>query len=75
MLERAASLEGKNLKEFIQGAALSEARRVLLERSIIRMATDERDSFLALLDSDPEPTPTAMTAAAAYREWKSGLPT
>ena len=49
LLERAASLEGKNLKEFVQGAALGEARRVLLERSIISMSNEERDAFLALL--------------------------
>lgn len=72
LLEQAANLEGKNLKEFVQGAALSEARRVLLERSIIRMANDERDAFLNLLDSNTEPTPAALKAAKTYRDWKQG---
>ena len=72
LLERAAGLEGKNLKEFVQGAALTEARRVLLERSIISMDNDERDAFLALLESDPEPTSAALNAAKGYLDWKSG---
>ena len=71
LLERAASLEGKNLKEFVQGAALGEARRVLLERSIISMGNEERDAFLALLESDADPTDAAVKAAAAYQRWKS----
>lgn len=72
LLERAAALEGKNLKEFIQGAALERARRVLLERSIISMDNEERNAFLALLESDPEPTQKAVEAARQYLEWKSG---
>lgn len=74
LLERAASLEGKNLKEFVQGAALEEARRVLLERSIISMDNEERDAFLALLQSDPEPTQAATRAANDYLAWKTGQP-
>lgn len=71
MLERAASLEGKNLKEFVQGAALAQARRVLLERSLISMDNEERDAFLALLETDPEPTEKALEAAKQYLAWKS----
>ena len=71
LLELAASLEGKNLKEFVQGAALQEARRVLLERSIISMDNEERDAFLALLSSDPEPTKAALQASQEYLAWKA----
>lgn len=73
LLEQAATLEGKNLKEFVQGAALGEARRVLLERSLISMDAQERDAFLALLESDPEPTEAAMRAAQDYLAWNSGV--
>ena len=71
LLERAASLEGKNLKEFVQGATLEQARRVLLERSIISMDNEERDAFLALLKTDPEPTQAALKAADQYLAWKT----
>lgn len=71
LLEQAATLEGKNLKEFVQGAALAQARRVLLERSVIAMDDEERDAFLALLESDPEPTKKASEAAGQYLAWKS----
>jgi uncharacterized protein (DUF1778 family) len=70
LIEQAAALEGKNLKEFIQGAALAEARRILLERAMIVMESDERDAFLALLASDPKPTAAALAAAERYRAWR-----
>lgn len=70
LLEQAATLEGKNLKEFVQGAALAQARRILVERSLISMANEERDAFLALLESDPEPTKKALDAASQYLAWK-----
>ena len=62
-------MEGKNLKAFVQGAAIAEARRVLVERSILTMDPDERDAFLSLLDADPAPTPAARAAAERWREW------
>lgn len=67
LLEQAAAAEGKNLKEFVQGAAIAEARRVLVEHSIIAMEPDERDAFLALLQDAPEPTPAARDAALRLR--------
>jgi hypothetical protein len=37
LIEQAAALEGKNLKEFVQGAALAQARRVLVEYRLIQL--------------------------------------
>jgi hypothetical protein len=37
LIEQAAALEGKNLKEFVQGAALAQARRVLVEYRLLHL--------------------------------------
>ena len=67
-------MEEQDLEEFVQDAALDQARQVLLERSIISMDNKERDAFLALLEYDPEPTKAALNSNIASKTQYQPIP-
>ena len=67
-LEKAATLSGLNLSDFIVHSSLSRASEVLQQQT--RVVLSERDwrAFLDALEEDREPTEAARSAALRYNE-------
>ena len=56
-IEQAAALLGVSLTVFFAEAAVERARRVKAEHAATVLNDAERDAFLALMTSPPEPNP------------------
>lgn len=56
-VREAASLNSDNLSEFVQRAALSEAERVLADRTRFALDDAQWASFTELLERDPQDNP------------------
>lgn len=68
LLEQAATVQGSTLTEFVVRSAMAAARTTLAEAERIVLCAEDRDTFLAALDSPP--TPNAALRAAAKRHRK-----
>ena len=56
ILNRAASLRGQKLSEFMLDSARREAEETLLDQRIFFLDDRAHEKFLALLDNPPEPS-------------------
>jgi uncharacterized protein (DUF1778 family) len=70
LLERAAELNGANVSAFMLGVALRAARRHIAETENLMLSDQDRDLFLAALDSPPKPS--AALKKAMRRLQKQG---
>ena len=68
LLQRAATLSGRTLSEFVVASALDAARRVLAEHESIRLSREEQLAFVQALLNPPEPNARLKRAAKAYRQ-------
>jgi len=57
LIQRAAELLGTTMSAFIIHRSYDAAREVLAEQESLVLTDRERDQFLELLDSPPEPNP------------------
>lgn len=68
LIERAATLRGQHITDFVTGA-LIEASQDVIERSNALVLSDrDRDLFISVLGSNEEPNEALTQAAKAYRE-------
>lgn len=67
-LQRAATLSGRSLSDFIVASAQEAASRVLQENQGIRLSQAEQLAFVNALLAPPEPGVRLRQAAAAYRQ-------
>lgn len=67
-LQRAASLLGRKLSEFVVASAQEAASRVIQEHAIVRLSRSEQVAFVSALLDPPEPNARLRQAAAAYRK-------
>jgi uncharacterized protein (DUF1778 family) len=56
-VRRAASASNRNLTEFVEQAAVSEAERVLADRTRFALDREQWQSFVAYLDRPPRDNP------------------
>lgn len=63
LLEKAAALSKLTVTEFLLQAACKEAEKVLEQNDTMEFNNNQRDWFLALLDSPPQ-APEKLKAAA-----------
>lgn len=56
LIERAAAMMGATVSSFMLQNASDVARRVLAQQDILTLSDRDRDAFLRVLDSPPEPT-------------------
>ncbi len=67
-LSRAAVLSHQSISAFLLEAAFERANRVLKEYETITLSKEERDRFLALLETSDEPNEVLKAAMSEYLE-------
>ncbi len=67
-IARAAELSGQSLTNFVVATLSDAARKVLNEENLTVLCDRDRDAFLAILDSDREPSPALKRAAEFYKK-------
>jgi uncharacterized protein (DUF1778 family) len=68
LLERAASLTGRTMTEFVLDSAEQAALRTIEERQVLRLTRQDSDFLVATLLNPPEPSPRLRQAADRYRD-------
>ena len=70
--QRAATLVGRTLSEFVIESTQKAAAKVVQEHDLIRLSREEQIAFVSALLNPPEPGARLHQAAESYRQ-KSGL--
>ncbi len=70
--QRAATLVGRTLSEFVIDSTQEAATKVVHEHDLIRLSREERIAFVTVLLNPPEPGARLRKAVESYRR-KSGL--
>ena len=68
VLQRAATLSGRTLSEFVVASAQDAATRVIQEHETIRLSRVEQIAFVSALLKPPASNARLRRAAAAYRK-------
>lgn len=68
LLERAATLTGRSLTEFVLDSAEQAAIRTLEERQVLNLTQQDTDFLVATLLNPPEPGLQLRQAARDYQE-------
>jgi uncharacterized protein (DUF1778 family) len=68
LLERAASLEGRSVTDFVVAKAMEAAVRSIADHDRIMLTEQERDRFFAALLAPPTPSERARKAAKRSRD-------
>jgi uncharacterized protein (DUF1778 family) len=68
VLERAASLEGRSITDFVVAKAMEAAVRSIVDHERVVLTEREREAFFAALLAPPKPSDRARRAVARYRE-------
>jgi uncharacterized protein (DUF1778 family) len=68
LLQRAASLSGRTLSEFVIASAQEAADKVIREHETVRLSRAEQTAFVKALLSPPAPSRRLRKAAAAYKK-------
>ena len=68
VLQRAATLSGRTLSEFVVASAQDAATRVIQEHETIRLNRVEQIAFVSALLKPPAANARLRRAAAAYRK-------
>ena len=68
VLQRAATLSGRTLSEFVVASAQDAATRVIQEHETIRLSRVEQIAFVSALLKPPAANARLRRAAAAYRK-------
>jgi len=68
LLERAASLTGRTLTEFVLDSAEQAAVRTIEERQVLRLTRQDSEFLVTTLLNPPEPGPCLRHAATRYRD-------
>ncbi len=67
-IERAAAMVGQTVNSYATAELLRRADEILEKEEVRRLSDRDRDIFLALLDSNPEPNEALKAAAAEYKK-------
>ncbi|MBV9851551.1 MAG: DUF1778 domain-containing protein [Armatimonadetes bacterium] len=68
MIERAASLSGQSVSDFVASTSLTAASEVVERHNRIVLSQGDWELFRRLLDAETEPTEAAKQAAARYNQ-------
>lgn len=72
LFQRAATLSGRSLSEFVIDSAQEAATRIVQEHELIRLSKEEQMAFVSALLNPPEPGARLRSAVETYRQ-KAGL--
>jgi uncharacterized protein (DUF1778 family) len=68
LLQRAATLTGRTLGEFVVASAQEAASKVIQEHESIRLSQAERTAFVRALLNPPAPSERLQAAAQAHKQ-------
>jgi len=68
LFQKAATLEGRTLTDFVLGCVVREAKRVVQENEVITLSARDREIFVKALLNPGEPNKALRKAAAWYKE-------
>lgn len=68
LLQRAATLSGRTLSEFVVASAQEAAAKVIQDHETIRLSRAEQIAFVSAVLDPPAPGDRLRQAAAAYRQ-------
>ncbi|MFZ4539739.1 DUF1778 domain-containing protein [Propionivibrio sp.] len=69
LIDRAATLSGKNRSDFMLEAACDKAKAVVLDQVFFSLDTDKYRQFTALLDAPPSHNPGLERLMAVTAPW------
>lgn len=72
LIDRAASLLGKNRSDFILEVACDRAQSVVLDQVFFSLDADKFKQFTAMLDAPPGPNPGLERLMAVRPPWSTG---
>ena len=70
ILNRAASLRGQKLSEFMLEAARRQAEEAILDQRVFLLRPEAHDKFLALLDAPPRPNEKVRKRLTRKPAWE-----
>ncbi len=70
LLNRAASLRGQKLSEFMLASARRQAEEAILDQRLFLLEDKAHDAFLALLDNPAKPDPAAAARLSRKPAWE-----
>jgi uncharacterized protein (DUF1778 family) len=70
LIDRAATLTGKNRTDFVLEAARRAAEEALLDRTLFAVSPDAHAAFLARLDAPPKPNERLRRTMQAVPPWE-----
>ncbi|CAK0779822.1 conserved hypothetical protein [Gammaproteobacteria bacterium] len=68
LLERAASLTGRNLTDFVLDSAEQVAVRTIEERQVLRLTKEDTDFMVAMFLNPPDPSDRLRQAVKCHQE-------
>jgi uncharacterized protein (DUF1778 family) len=71
ILNRAASLRGQKLSEFMLDSARRQAEETILDQRSFFLDPDAHDRFLAMLDAPPRPSKELRALMRRKPSWRS----
>lgn len=72
LFQRAATLSGRTLSEFVIDSTQEAAARIVREHELIRLSREEQVAFVTALLNPPEPGARLRKAVESYRQ-KTGF--
>ena len=70
ILNRAATIRGQKLSEFMLESARQKAEETILDQRIFFLDPDAHEEFLKLLDNPPEPDEALKKRFSRKRAWE-----
>lgn len=71
ILNRAASLRGQKLSEFMLDSARRQAEETILDQRVFFLQPKAHEKFLALLDAPPSPSKGVIARLGRKAPWES----
>ena len=68
LIQRAASLEGRSLTDYVIASAEASARETIRAREVLRLSAEGAKQFFAAIENSPEPSERLLAAADRYRK-------
>ncbi len=70
LIDRAASILGKNRSDFMLETACREAENILLDQRLFRLNKADFDAFVTILDAPVKDNPTLRNLMARKAPWE-----
>ncbi|MEA5421569.1 DUF1778 domain-containing protein [Spirulina sp. CCNP1310] len=72
LIQRAADLQGKSLKDFTVTILEAEAYKIIERHQTLKLSCEDSEAFINALINPPEPNPALKSAVAQYNQSIAG---